>query len=37
MIKTPTAIAATAAVGLSFAELAPGQSVWRATYIHYTG
>ena len=37
MIKTPIAIAATAAVGLSFAQLTLGQSVWGATSIHYTG
>jgi hypothetical protein len=37
MIKTPIAIAAAAAVGLSFAQLTPGQSVWGATSIHFTG
>jgi hypothetical protein len=37
MIKTPIAIAATAAVGLPFAQLTPGQSVWGATSMHCTG
>jgi len=37
MIKTPIAIAATAAVGLSFAQPALGQSDWSPTSIRYNG
>ena len=37
MIKTPIAIAATAAVGLSFAQLALGQSDCSPTSIRYNG
>ena len=37
MIKTPIAIVAAAAVGLSFAQLTLGQSLWGATSKHYTG
>jgi hypothetical protein len=37
MIKTPIAIAATAAVKLSFAQPALGQSDWSPTSIRYNG
>jgi hypothetical protein len=37
MIKTPIAIAATDAVGLSFAQPALGQSDWSQTSIRYNG
>jgi hypothetical protein len=37
MIKTPIAIAATDAVGLSFAQPALGQSDWSPTSIRYNG
>jgi hypothetical protein len=37
MIKTPIALAAAAAVGLSFAQPALGQSDWSPTSIRYNG
>ena len=37
MIKAPIAVAATAAVGLSFTQLALGQSDWSPTSIRYNG
>ena len=37
MTKTPIAIAATAAVGLSFAQPTLGQSDWSPTSIRYNG
>ena len=37
MTKTPIAIAATAAVGLSFAQPTLGQSDWSPTSVRYNG
>jgi hypothetical protein len=37
MIKTPIAIAARVAVGLSFAQPALGQSNWSPTSIRHNG